>query len=334
MRLTPTQIYQLPPPTTRTFPLYIPHNSSTRQTSFSPLVSLTYPNRGWILSPVLAAILCTIPTILVILLFQLPLGKSSPLDITNTLLGLSTSILLASVFQVTLKQLLSSLRPSFLSVCQPDPSLAPLRNSSGLQASGFDGAMYTPEICTNSNWWEMKTAMTSFPGGHATTAAASYVYLFMFVNGRLKPWSDKRTEVWRLALVCMPLLVCGLMLGALEVNEAHHWRDIVVGAGIGGLSAVGAYRGYYVSVWDWRWNHVPLEKRGRGWMEGLSNGQLRPKGTMDRRRGQCWIGRGRKRSKGGQRKGGLGNVRSVSRYEGLTEDVGPSSFPARGDDMA
>ncbi|KAK6517330.1 hypothetical protein TWF281_003987 [Arthrobotrys megalospora] len=57
------------------------------------------------------------------------------------------------------------------------------------------------------------------------------------------------------------------MAGAISIDMSHHWYDILAGAILGSLVAILCYRNAYAAVFDYRWNHVPLEasSRGEGW---------------------------------------------------------------------
>ena len=44
----------------------------------------------------------------------------------------------------------------------------------------------------------------------------------------------------------------------MTIDEFHNWWDILAGAVIGTTMAFSAYRMVYASVWDFRFNHIPL----------------------------------------------------------------------------
>ena len=46
----------------------------------------------------------------------------------------------------------------------------------------------------------------------------------------------------------------------MTIDEFHNWWDILAGAVIGTAMAFSAYRMVYASVWDFRFNHVPLTR--------------------------------------------------------------------------
>jgi hypothetical protein len=66
--------------------------------------------------------------------------------------------------------------------------------------------------------------------------------------------------MWKLIALYAPLLSATLIAGALTIDEFHNWYDVVAGAIIGSVMAISAYRMVYASVWDFRFNHIPLTR--------------------------------------------------------------------------
>ena len=64
--------------------------------------------------------------------------------------------------------------------------------------------------------------------------------------------------MWKLVAIYAPLLGATLISGALTIDEFHNWYDVLAGAIIGTTMAFSAYRMVYASIWDFRFNHVPL----------------------------------------------------------------------------
>ena len=44
------------------------------------------------------------------------------------------------------------------------------------------------------------------------------------------------------------------------IDEFHNWYDVLAGAVIGTIMAFSGYRMVYASVWDFRFNHIPLTR--------------------------------------------------------------------------
>ena len=237
-------------PFTRTFPIAFTESGDI----VNP--SLAYPPRGWII-PAWASGLATF----LIPFFFYALAQiriRSVWDLNSAVLGTIWAVLLATLFQLTLKLLVGGFRPYFLAVCQPDLNLAPIHNLTGLNGSGYRQLMYTTEVCTTVDKRLLRDAMTSFPSGHSASSFAGFGFFFLWLNAKLKVWADYRPAFWKLALTMIPLMLASINACVLTVDEAHHWYDILGGVVIGIGMAAAAYRTMYASVWDWRYNHLNL----------------------------------------------------------------------------
>lgn len=219
-----------------------------------------YPLRKEIIPIWLAAFLASVIPIVIILAMQIRIR--SFWDVNNGVIGLLYSLITAAVFQVFLKWLIGGLRPHFLTVCKPDISLA--SNAAGVvgagnNAAGYQQIYYTREICTG-DIDEIDDSLESFPSGHTTAAFAGFVYLYLYLNAKLKVFSNYHPAMWKLIVVYAPILGATLIGGALTIDEFHNWYDILAGAIIGTVMAFSAYRMCYAAIWDWRWNHIPLNR--------------------------------------------------------------------------
>ena len=98
------------------------------------------------------------------------------------------------------------------------------------------------------------------PSGHTTAAFAGFVYLYLYLNAKLKVFSNYHPALWKLIAIYAPILGACLIGGALSIDEFHNWYDILAGAIIGTVFAFSAYRMMYASIWDFRFNHIPLTR--------------------------------------------------------------------------
>jgi membrane-associated phospholipid phosphatase len=222
-----------------------------------------YPLRTNIIPIWLAAFLASIIPIVVILLMQIRVR--SFWDVNNAVIGLLYSLIVAAVFQVFLKWLIGGLRPHFLDVCKPDLSLA---DNQGYNHKGYLQLYYTRDICTGDEK-EINDSLESFPSGHTTAAFAGFVYLYLYLNAKLKVFANYHPAMWKLIAVYAPILGAVLIGGSLTIDEYHNWYDVVAGAIIGTVMAFSAYRMTYAAIWDWRYNHIPLN-RGAPFTPGAS----------------------------------------------------------------
>jgi diacylglycerol diphosphate phosphatase/phosphatidate phosphatase len=190
-------------------------------------------------------------------------------DTNNAIIGLLYSLITAAVFQVFLKWLIGGLRPHFLAVCKPDVPLSGTQLGTGLRQ-----IMYDRTICTGDRN-EIDDSLESFPSGHSTAAFAGFGFLYLYLNAKLKVFSNYHPAMWKLIAVYAPILGATLITCSLTIDEFHNWYDCLAGAIIGSIFAVSSYRMVYASVWDFRFNHIPLNRNvpfvyGAGPME-LSN---------------------------------------------------------------
>ncbi|EFY92021.1 phosphatidic acid phosphatase beta [Metarhizium acridum CQMa 102] len=245
-------IYHAPTSVVRTFPITFNGSGDIVYPEWA------YPYRGWILPAWFSGLVSILGPIVVYLLAQVRI--KSAWDASNAIMGTLWAVSLGTLFQVIIKQLIGGFRPYFLDVCRPDMSLARTHNKTGLNAVGFQQVMYTTEVCTQTNTWRLKEAVTSFPSGHSTAAFAGFFFLFLWLNAKLKVWADHKPAFWKLTLTMSPLLAAVMIACSLTIDAAHNWYDIVGGSMIGIIMAVASYRSTYAAVLDWRFNHLPLRE--------------------------------------------------------------------------
>lgn len=173
-------------------------------------------------------------------------------DANNAIIGLLYSLIAAAVFQVFVKWLIGGLRPHFLDVCQP--AVPAYGDQTG---RGFAHIMYDKSVCTG-DMSEVNDSLESMPSGHSTAAFAGFIFLYLYLNAKLKVFANYHPAMWKLIVVYMPVLGACLIAGSLTIDEYHHWYDVLAGAIIGTVMAFSAYRMVYASVWDFRFNHIPL----------------------------------------------------------------------------
>jgi diacylglycerol diphosphate phosphatase/phosphatidate phosphatase len=190
-------------------------------------------------------------------------------DVNNATIGLLYALITAAVFQVFIKWLIGGLRPHFLAACKPVIPADILATvganndgndagtSRGNVANGFRQIMFDRSICTGDQS-EINDSLESMPSGHTTAAFAGFVFLYLYLNAKLKIFANYHPAMWKIIALYAPILGACLIGGALTIDEYHNWYDILAGAIIGTLMAFSAYRMVYASVWDFRFNHIPL----------------------------------------------------------------------------
>lgn len=237
-------VYNADPAPSRSFPI-------TFRDGEIVYPEFAYPLRTEIVPIWEAALLASLVPIAVILLMQIRVR--SFWDVNNAIIGLLYSLITAAVFQVFIKWLIGGLRPHFLYVCAPDLT----RIQAGGQ--GFNNIMFQRDICTGDRS-QINDSLESMPSGHSTAAWAGFLYLYFYLNAKLKVWSNYHPAMWKLLVTYAPVLGAFLITGALTIDEFHNWYDCLAGAVIGSVMAISAYRMVYASVWDFRFNHIPLTR--------------------------------------------------------------------------
>lgn len=167
-------------------------------------------------------------------------------------MGTVYAVITAECAHVFLKIFITGFRPYFLTVCDPDPAMV----SAG--GEGLHGLYFSADVCRQDDMELLKQAMTSFPSGHAASGFAGLGFLFLYLAGKLKPWGSYRPMSWEVPVVVAPLIGAMLLSCSVLVHADHHVSDVVVGACLGVASALAMYRAMFASVWDWRFNHIPL----------------------------------------------------------------------------
>ncbi|TVY75592.1 PA-phosphatase related-family protein [Lachnellula suecica] len=239
-------VYEAHPAPSRSFPVYF-------QDGEIVYPQFAYPMRNEIVPIWAAALLGSLVPIAVFLICQIRIR--SFWDVNNAVIGLLYSLITAAVFQVFLKWLIGGLRPHFLTVCKPSiPAQTAQETGNGLRQ-----IMYDRTICTGDES-EIDDSLESFPSGHSTASFAGFVFLYLYLNAKLKVWSNYHPAMWKLIATYAPILGATLIAGALTIDEYHNWYDCLAGAIIGTVMAFSAYRMVYASIWDWRTNHIPLNR--------------------------------------------------------------------------
>ncbi|MCV5073625.1 phosphatase PAP2 family protein, partial [Escherichia coli] len=68
------------------------------------------------------------------------------------------------------------------------------------------------------------------PSGHSTAAFAGFIFLALYLNAKLKVFSNYHPALWKLAAVYAPVLRAYLIAGDLTIDEFPHWYDALAGA--------------------------------------------------------------------------------------------------------
>ena len=124
----------------------------------------------------------------------------------------------------------------------------------------------TPASCQTrdprSYKYPLLSTMQSFPSGHTAESFFVGTFLALYLNAKLKAFSDYHTSLWKWLAIMSPLFGSCLLAGTLVVDRNHHVHDILLSIPLGVLIAFLAYRSHYASVFNYRTNHLPLPWSG------------------------------------------------------------------------
>ena len=87
---------------------------------------------------------------------------------------------------------------------------------------GFLNLMFQRDICTGDKK-EINDSLESMPSGHSTAAFAGFMYLYFYLNAKLKVFSNYHPAMWKLIAVYAPVLGACLIAGSLTIDEFHNW---------------------------------------------------------------------------------------------------------------
>ena len=156
--------------------------------------------------------------------------------------------------------------------------------------------MYDRDICTGDQS-QIDDSLESMPSGHTTAAFAGFVFLYLYLNAKLKVFANYHPAMWKLIVIYAPILGACLIGGALTIDEYHNWYDILAGAFIGTTMAFSAYRMVYASIWDHRFNHIPLTRHtpfvygaGPSTFDGFHDATFTRKAGWGTHEGAAWGG--------------------------------------------
>jgi membrane-associated phospholipid phosphatase len=274
-------VYMARPAPSRSFPI-------TFQDGEIVFPDFAYPLRNEIVPIWAAALMAFFIPFVVFLICQIRVR--SFWDVNNATIGLLYALITAAVFQVFIKWLIGGLRPHFLYVCQPN---IPADSRPG---NGYRQIMYDRKVCTGDEK-EINDSLESMPSGHTTAAFAGFVFLYLYLNAKLKVFANYHPAMWKLIAIYAPILGACLIGGALTIDEYHNWYDILAGAVIGTTMAFSAYRMTYASIWDHRFNHIPLTRHtpfvygaGASTFDGFHDAAFTRKAGWGTHEGSAWGG--------------------------------------------
>ncbi|KAF9913404.1 hypothetical protein BX616_010075 [Lobosporangium transversale] len=170
--------------------------------------------------------------------------RKSYTDLHNGLLGLFLAQALVLVVTDSIKIAVGRPRPDFLDRClslyDNDYQGTPLA-----QLSDPVNMLSNSTICTRTEL--LRDGFKSFPSGHSSFSFGGLGYLSMYLAGKLHLF-DERGHTYKSLVVLAPMILAALIATSRVCDYRHHWHDVTIGAIIGSVFAIFAYRQYYPSL--------------------------------------------------------------------------------------
>jgi diacylglycerol diphosphate phosphatase / phosphatidate phosphatase len=69
--------------------------------------------------------------------------------------------------------------------------------------------------------------MQSFPSGHTGSALSIGVFLTLYLNAKLKAFSDYQTSHWKMIVVLFPLIGAGCVAGLVVIDGVRTTPNVI-----------------------------------------------------------------------------------------------------------
>lgn len=132
--------------------------------------------------------------------------------------GFGLSVLTVDIFNI-----LGTLRPHFMSVCNPLGEC--LTNMTKIPNSNY--VIGDNDICSCSNKDLISNARLSFMSGHASVSAFSSFFLIFYVQYRVK--IEKKVLLIKPFLQYIFFILAALVSVSRVADHHHHWADVIAG---------------------------------------------------------------------------------------------------------
>lgn len=221
-------------------------NMASSETFRGP-IEFSYPAVPEPVPSVNCALLAIFVPILVIATFQVRIR--SVWDFHAGASGSLKGVVSTTFVCTTLKHFVGGFRPNYMDTCKPDMN----RMVVDMEHQTY---WFSPTACTDARL--INRSLQGFPSGHAGSIFAAGAFLTLYFNAKLKVFSDHAPDFWALMVTMIPLLGASLLSGSMYITHQHHAHEIVFGMLIGTVFGTLAFRTCYASIFDFRYNHIPL----------------------------------------------------------------------------
>lgn len=152
-----------------------------------------------------------------------------------SVLGLSLSVSLSSLFTNFIKNWIGRLRPDFLERCQPKKGLP------------IDTLFYASEVCTTKHREVLLDGFRTTPSGHSSQSFAGLGYFYLWLCGQLLT-EVQTTSLWRKIFSFIPLLGASLIALSRTQDYRHHFLDVLLGSLLGYAIGHFVYHRYFPPI--------------------------------------------------------------------------------------
>ncbi|KAF8534136.1 phosphatidic acid phosphatase type 2/haloperoxidase [Trichophaea hybrida] len=197
--------------------------------------------------PYLLFYACVLP-ILIITLYALlaPSSSTKSHKLHVAILGLTTSLLLASFITDVIKNTVGRPRPDLLARCKATPGT-------------LKHKLVDWHVCTEKDHHTLHDGFRSFPSGHSSFSWAGLGFLSLFLAGQMGALRRGR-GLGRCVVAALPSVGAMLITISRTEDYRHDVWDVCSGTVIGMVCAVFCYRRYFRGLAE-RGCDVPFERK-------------------------------------------------------------------------
>jgi diacylglycerol diphosphate phosphatase/phosphatidate phosphatase len=178
---------------------------------------------------------CAFPAlVMTVYILSVPSASSKVHKLHVALLGLVTSLLVASFITDFIKNTVGRPRPDLLARCMP-------RDGTPLHE------LVDWDVCTQTNRFKLDDGFRSFPSGHSSFSWSGLGYLTLFLCGQLGALKRHR-GMGRCIVTVLPAIGAGLITISRTQDYRHDVYDVCSGTAIGMLCSWFCYRRYFRPV--------------------------------------------------------------------------------------
>ncbi len=204
-------------------------------------IALKHPDEPEIVSNTYATLLNTVPCVFILVTSQAAVRNFH--DFHHASFGFVFAIILQAFVKSFLWVNFGDLRPDLLSKCRiQEEKLVPG------QVYYYPSKICQPGLEINTPGW---------PSGHASQSAVCWMFVALYLNGKLKPLASNTSHVWKFVLCWIVTLMVPVFISLSRVRDFSHYAyQVAWGFALGIVTALVSYRLMYCSLFGPD-NHVP-----------------------------------------------------------------------------